>query len=176
MKKSKSKSKTVKNHSGILLDIGCGFSKQQGFVGMDKREIPGIIDIVHDLEKIPYPLADESVLTCIASHILEHLDPALTIDIFDELWRIMKPGGQLIISTPYAGSFQFWQDPTHKNGFNEATFSYFDPSYPLFKVYRPRPWTIVRDKFTWSLTGHLEVIMNKITEEEANKILSGMSK
>src|SRR2546421_152960 len=36
----------------------------------------------------------------------------------DECWRIMKPGGQLMITTPYAGSFGFWQDPTHINGCN----------------------------------------------------------
>jgi len=39
----------------MKLDIGCGWSKRAGFVGMDKRNLPGV-DIIHDLEIFPYPI------------------------------------------------------------------------------------------------------------------------
>lgn len=151
----------MKKKTGILLDFGCGARKQgPHWVGMDKRKLPGV-DIVHDLEKPPYPLDSESVVTCVASHVLEHLDPRLTIDIFNEMWRIMKVGGQWVIALPYAGSHGFWQDPTHCNGFNETTFEYFDPEINpiLYGIYTPKPWKIV-NRF-WHPNGNMEVVLEK---------------
>ncbi len=66
--------KLLEKNSGIRLDIGCGGNKQHGFVGMDVRDLPGV-DIVHDVTMFPWPLPDESVLTAIASHLLEHIPP-----------------------------------------------------------------------------------------------------
>lgn len=63
------------NRQGIKLDIGCSGHKHKGFVGMDIREQPGV-DIVHNLEQFPYPLPDGSVSQIIASHVLEHMNPA----------------------------------------------------------------------------------------------------
>lgn len=157
-------------HSGILLDIGCGENKQSGFIGMDKRELPDV-DIVHDLEVFPYPLEDESCLTIIGSHIAEHIKPWLTIDFFDELWRLLKVNGQLALSMPYGGSPPFWQDPTHCNGFIESTFQYFDPLYPLFYIYRPRPWKIESGFPCWQVSGIIEIMMRKMTIKDSEKIL-----
>lgn len=66
------------------------------------------------------------------------------IRFMDEVWRIMKPGGEFVIKVPYAGTMGFYQDPTHINPMNEATFYYFDPYHPtnLYRVYRPLPWEI----------------------------------
>ncbi len=151
---------SLRKKAGIRLDIGAGENPQKGFVAMDKRKLPGI-DIVHDLETFPYPLEDESCLTIVGSHIIEHIKPWLTIDLFNELWRILKPGGQLALATPYAGSPGFWQDPTHCNGFNEATFQYFDPDYPLWQIYKPKPWKIEKGFPVWQATGNLEILMSK---------------
>jgi predicted SAM-dependent methyltransferase len=62
--------------AGIRLDIGCGANRQQGagWVGMDVQPLSGV-DIVHDLTKFPWPIESESVLTALASHILEHIQP-----------------------------------------------------------------------------------------------------
>lgn len=71
---SKSIEEIIKEKSGIRLDIGCGESKQQGFVGIDYHQY-GDVDIVWDIERTPWPLPDECVLTAIASHVLEHINP-----------------------------------------------------------------------------------------------------
>lgn len=168
---SKHQLQYYREKGGLLLDIGCGSAKQTNFLGMDSRPLPGV-DIVHDLEEFPYPLPDECVLTCIASHVLEHMKPWLTIDIFNEVWRIMKPGGQWLISLPYAGSFGYWQDPTHINGFNEATFTYFDPKEPLFDIYCPMPWKILPGTFSWTQNGNLEVALQKMTVAEGRTVLN----
>lgn len=153
--------KLLKKKSGIRLDIGCGESKQKNFVGLDRRPLKGV-DIVHDLESFPYPLPDECCLTIVGSHIIEHIKPWLTIDLLNELWRIMKLGGQLALSTPYAGSTGFWQDPTHCNGCVAATFQYFDPHYPLWQIYKPKPWRIEKGFPAWQVNGNMEVLMEKI--------------
>jgi hypothetical protein len=62
------------NNLGIKLDIGCGASKQKGFVGMDIRPLPGV-DVVHDLERFPWPFPDQSVSFAMSSHVLEHIYP-----------------------------------------------------------------------------------------------------
>ena len=74
--KTKSIAEILKeNNQGIKLDIGCSGYKHKGFVGMDIRPEPGV-DIVHNLEQFPYPLPDNSCSIILASHVLEHMNPA----------------------------------------------------------------------------------------------------
>jgi hypothetical protein len=164
----------ISQKRGILLDIGCGKVSRPGFVGMDKRNLPNV-SIVHDLEKFPYPLKDASVITMVASHILEHIKPWLMIDFMNELWRIAKVDCQLAISMPYGYSSGFLQDPTHCNACNEATWTYFDPDFPLYQVYEPSPWKITFGPM-FQQGGNMEVILTKIRKGEKNGADSPKSK
>lgn len=155
----------LESKKGILLDIACGNNKQVGFIGLDKTKWDNV-DIVHDLEVFPWPLEDNSCLIVIGSHIVEHIKPWLTIDFFNECWRILKPNGQLIISTPYGGSVGYWQDPTHCNGFTERTFWYFDPAYELYNIYKPKPWKIEKGFPSYQMNGNLEILMRKAEVKE----------
>ena len=157
-----------KHKQGIKLDVGCGGNKQKGFVGLDLRAVAGV-DIVHDAEETPYPLPAESCCTVLASHLVEHICPQVFIDVMNEWWRLLKVGGQAWISLPYGGSFGYWQDPSHCNGVNEATWTYFSPFHPLYQIYKPKPWKINRS--AWWEHGNMEVILEKISEEEAKKCL-----
>jgi SAM-dependent methyltransferase len=162
------KNKVDEKDRGIRLDIGCGANKQAGFVGMDLRDLPGV-DIVHNLEEFPYPILNEECHIIVASHILEHINPTVTLKLFNELWRITKPGGQLVIAVPYAGSAPYWQDPTHCNGFTETTFEYFDYRAPLWNVYKTQPWRIDNGFPLWQVTGIIECVMTKVTDVEISK-------
>ena len=148
----------IKRNRGIKLDLGCGESRQEGFVGLDRRKCKNV-DIVHDIEKFPFPLPAGCCTMILCSHLIEHIDPSKMIDLFDELWRILEEKGQLLISMPYGASYGFQQDPTHKNMCNEATWTYYDPDHGLYEIYRPLPWKIERS--TWFATGNMEVIMIK---------------
>lgn len=160
----------LKSKFGIRLDIGCGEHKNKGFVGMDKRKLPGV-DIVHDLEKFPYPIPSDCCLMIVGSHIVEHIKPWLMLDFMNELWRIMKPGGQLVFSHPYGVSSGFIQDPTHCNPCNENTWQYFDPRFSvLYSIYRPKPWFIEFGFPQWQLVGNMEVLFHKLTLEEGKKL------
>ena len=79
------------------------------------------------------------------------------------LWRILNPVGQLALATPYAGSPGYWQDPTHCNGCTERTWQYFDPKYPLYQIYKPKPWEIEKGFPVYQVTGNLEVVMRKVS-------------
>jgi hypothetical protein len=162
--------KSVKEKSGLHLDLGCGENKNKGFVGIDKRDLPGV-DIVHDMERFPWPVQAESCLIISGSHIIEHIKPWLTIDFMNELWRIMKPGGQLALSHPYGVSPGFVQDPTHCNPCNEGTWQYFDPRYFLYAIYKPKPWFIEKGFPAWQVTGNMEVVFHKISMEEAAELM-----
>lgn len=158
--------KLLKDKSGIRLDIGCGRNKQPGFVGIDMFDYDGV-DIVHDLEVTPWPLPDNCVLTATASHVLEHINPhkGVFINVMNEIWRIMKPGGQFAFVVPYAESHGYFQDPTHCNPINETTMGYFDPLHPsqLYQFYQPKPWEI---KFqAMNRVGVLEVLLEKRAED-----------
>ena len=145
---------------GIRLDIGCGAAKNKGFVGMDQRDLPGV-DIVHNIEETPYPLEDESCLCIVGSHIWEHIKPWKTIEVMNELWRIMVPGGELALSMPYGVNDLFVMDPTHCNPSNAATWQYFDPEWPLWQIYQPKPWAIEKGFPVYQVTGIMEVLLRK---------------
>jgi len=159
-----------RNQRGVKLDIGCGFAKQEGFVGLDNRKVAGV-DIVHDAEKVPYPLPDACCSVLLASHLVEHLKPWLMIDIFNEWWRLLQVGGQLLVSMPYGYSHGFLQDPTHCNACNETTWTYFDPDYYLYQIYRPKPWKIERNVF--QAIGNMEVILSKRSEKYVGQFSKG---
>ena len=93
-----------------------------------------------DLLKKKKILTDAEIKTAIGDYKFE----STFIRFMDEVWRILKPGGEFLIRVPYAGTIGYYQDPTHVNMLTEATFMYFDPFHPsnLFKIYRPKPWEI----------------------------------
>lgn len=131
------------------LDIGCGGAKQEGYVGIDIRALPGV-DVVHDLERFPWPFSDNEFDYARCSHVVEHITPhkGVFIEFMNEAWRILKEGAQLVIATPYAGSTGYWQDPTHINPCNEYTFEYFDPTCVngFYNIYKPKPWKIIQQE------------------------------
>ena len=155
--------------SGVRLDLGCGSNKQPGFVGIDAQALPGV-DIVQDLESIPWVLPDNCAEMIVASHIVEHIDPAhgAFVRFMDECWRVLEPGGKMMIAAPYAGSPGFWADPTHCNGVTELTWAYFDPldtryGGQLYAFYRPKPWKILKNMY--EAVGSIEVALEKRRED-----------
>lgn len=74
-------------------------------------------DVVHDLNVLPYPFADNQFGEIHAYEVLEHCgrqgDWRFFLDQFAELWRILKPGGLLFATCPMWDGPWAWADPGH---------------------------------------------------------------
>ena len=107
----------------VVLDIGCGRAKTAGAIGIDRIVAPEV-DIVHDLNRVPWPLEDARFEIVICSHILEHL--ADIVATLNEIHRVSRPGARIKITTPHFSSLNSWEDPTHLHHFARRSFSFFD--------------------------------------------------
>ena len=108
------------------LDIGCGPTKVwPHLIGIDSGKdtdlfgIPMKPDIVvGDAKRMPL-FADESVETVYSSHTLEHITEYRTA--LKEWWRLVKPGGHLILYLPHKDFYpnigQPGGNPDHKHDF-----------------------------------------------------------
>lgn len=93
------------------------------------------------------------------------------IAFMDEVWRVMKVGGQFAISVPHGRSEGFLQDPSHCNAMNEARWSYFDPFCPrgsLWYIYRPMPWKLKH--LSWEPSANMEVVLEKRSAAEVENV------
>ena len=83
-----------------------------------------------DLEE-PWPLDDSSVGILRAHDAVEHLkDPVHTMN---EAYRVLAPGGFLMIHTPSTDGRGAFCDPTHKSFWNALSFRYYtDPKYAKY--------------------------------------------
>ena len=61
------------SHGPRILDIGCGTNKVPGAIGMDVNPRTAA-DVIHDLDVLPYPFADDEFDHVEAAHCLEHLE------------------------------------------------------------------------------------------------------
>lgn len=118
----------------IRIDIGCGSNKRAGFTGIDSISFPGV-DIVHDLRVMPWPFETSSVHEANCSHYLEHLTNFdgkwERIKFFNELYRVLKPGGQCLLTIPHWCSNRYFGDPTHKEPFSEFGVWYLLPEWRM---------------------------------------------
>ena len=151
--------KLFERAKGIRLDVGCGIFKQKGFVGLDIRKQENV-DIVHDVQKFPWPIPDNVCFQILMAHLWEHIEPKYRFQLMDELWRICRWDGQLLISAPHDGSFLAAAHPAHYMCPNSATFQFFDPDYQLWQscsYKKPLPWKLIRNDP--NLAGCIEIIM-----------------
>lgn len=105
--------------NGLLaLDLGGRIACPDGYKSVDLLDA----DIIADLNRY-WPMEDNSVGVLRAYHVLEHLDDP--IHFFNEAYRVLAPGGFLLIEVPSVNGAGAFGDPTHKKFFNLLTFEYF---------------------------------------------------
>lgn len=108
--------------SPVIVDLGCGARKTPGAFGVDAAPLPGV-DLVHDLGETPYPLPTNCAHEIHLNHVLEHFENPLPI--LEEVWRVARPNGRVLIRTPHYSGRYAWNDPTHRRAFSADSFRYF---------------------------------------------------
>ncbi|HBA36415.1 TPA: hypothetical protein DCZ15_00910 [Candidatus Falkowbacteria bacterium] len=102
-------------------NLGSGGNYLTGYVNVDNNALEKA-DVVHDLNRYPYPFQNNEFDEILASHVIEHLgDP---LDFLQELWRIAKPGAQITIKCPHFSCN--WLHPRHKSAISINLFTFLD--------------------------------------------------
>lgn len=129
-----------------ILNLGAGNKIIEGACNHDRIKHRPEIDVVHDLNDLPWPWDDESYDYIVASAVLEHLRLNL-IESLNECWRILRPGGSLRCKVPYWKADRSYSDPTHYWQCTLSTFHFFDPETSLgarYIFYTPYKWEFVK--------------------------------
>ncbi len=82
--------------------------------------------IVHDLDRRPWPFADDSFDLIICREVIEHLDDI--VGAMEEIHRIGRPGARVHITTPHYSCANSFTDPTHRHHLGMFSFDYFTGS------------------------------------------------
>jgi predicted SAM-dependent methyltransferase len=142
-----------------ILDIGCGKHKAvPEAIGLDVVKLEGV-DVVHNLNKFPYPFKASFFDEIYAFMVLEHVEDLMRV--MKELHRILKPEGLLHIKVPYYLSSVAFQDPTHRNYFTDKTFHYFTKDCEL-NYYSDCRFVIVSQSLYSNSASFIEKVRNLI--------------
>jgi len=118
-----------------VVDIGCGRGEwlrllsENGFTGIGVDLNPDMVArcrtqglIAHHADALAWLSAqeDESCAAISAFHIVEHLPFEVLFPLVEQAWRVLAPGGVLIMETPnpenvLVGSHTFYHDFSHRN-------------------------------------------------------------
>jgi SAM-dependent methyltransferase len=135
------------------LDLGCGNTprnpyKQDEVYGVDINcsQINTLNFKEANLFAEQIPFESNYFDSVSAYDFIEHIPRIMTtskkgdvrysfIEVMYEIWRVLKPGGFFLASTPFFPNPEVFVDPTHVNFITDKTHSYFCGDSPLAKIY-----------------------------------------
>ena len=132
----------------VAIDLGCGFRKH-GNLGIDCTSEGTQADLICQLGFESIPLDDEVSDSIYCRDFLEHIPKAYyserekklrypIIQLMNEVWRILKPGGTFTSFTPCYPAPEVHRDPTHLSVWTIESMQYFCGKYPVASVYSVR--------------------------------------
>ena len=104
------------------LNLGCGPDIKRGYINLDFSKFSGV-DVIHNLNKYPWPFKNNEFDEVYCSHLLEHLEDL--VEVMKEIKRICKDNAKIVIRVPHFSCGVSYRDPTHKRLFSYFTFDYF---------------------------------------------------
>jgi predicted SAM-dependent methyltransferase len=140
-----------------ILHLGCGLKKRPDAVNVDcvASVRP---DVVHDLDRRPWPFRENQFREVLAYDVIEHLDS--TVAALEEIHRICEDGAVVRLTVPHFSCANAFTDPTHRHYFSSASFHYFtgDNEFPFYSEARFRRQLVrivfrdsLPDKIVWQL-------------------------
>ena len=137
-----------------VLDIGCGANKVAGAIGIDVNPRTAA-DVIHDLDELPYPFADDSFDEVVGRHVIEHVQNPMAV--MSELHRITRAGGTVKLLAPHWTNPDFATDLTHRNHLNSYSFRNLTDDRAVFDFYTEARFKQKVCRVTllnlWKLTG-----------------------
>jgi SAM-dependent methyltransferase len=106
----------------LILDVGCGRNKRPGAVGVDHNRNTDA-DVLADINRGALPFRDDIFERVWLVHVIEHV--ADVVATIEEVHRLTRPGGLIVIETPHYTDFSSFCDPTHRWHLNTFSFRYF---------------------------------------------------
>lgn len=136
------------------INIGCGRDYREGWINIDiSREVKAdaYCDIrTWELQRntdgnYDARIKDEEADVVYISGVLEQIgENEHLIHAINECWRVLKPGGQIVIVVPNAKHAIAHRDPMDIRKFTPATFNYFVDGFQEYRdygsVYGFKPW------------------------------------
>lgn len=152
------------------IDLGCGLQKPgDDWIGLDKRKTVET-DIIHDLESGKLPFEDNRFEKVRAAHILEHLSDEAYYSIVEEMARVCKPDGEVIVKVPH---FLSWNahDPDHQRCFSKISLNAFS-IYHDFPTETPQPFGEVSHEYIFNESYVVDIFRRFLGDERTAKFLS----
>jgi len=154
-----------------MLNLGCGNrihkSSTHEWIHHDITNHRPEIDIVWDLNILPWPWANEEFGFVAADSVLEHLDHNLLISM-NEIWRILKPGGTVHVKLPHWKHEVSWSDPTHHWPAGLQIFDQLCPETERgkeYSFYTPYKWTYIKGPRLNRAKSSIHITLEKLNAE-----------
>ncbi len=140
----------------MILNLGCGNEIIEGATNHDRHRHRKEVDQLWDLNLLPWPWEDNSYKVIYAINVFEHLSLDM-VQIMDECWRILKPGGKITVKVPNCEDpVACWGDPTHRRPYHIKSFELFDPERSpgkkIYDFYTSRKWELYRKEHAGNKT------------------------
>ncbi len=150
----------VASLEGLVLDLGCGRGEWLGVLhrqgipaqGVDQSQMMvskcqhlGYDAVQADALAYLQSLEDNSRPAITAIQLMEHLPPSVLVQVWQEAYRVLKPGGLVLFETPnpenvQMAAYSFYLDPTHRHPIPPplATYTLDAIGFQNIKVIRNR--------------------------------------
>lgn len=116
---------------------------------MLKPPLPNDVDLFRSTGNVYWTLKDNTFAEVHAYEVLEHLghqgNVAEFFGDFDELWRVLQPGGWLCATVPSRYSVWLWGDPGHRRAILPAALQFLNR--PNYRLLGRSPMSDYRDMF-----------------------------
>jgi len=138
----------------LRLNVGCGSDLKEGWINLDFYNASGV-DVIHNLNELPYPFKDNTFDEILCLHVIEHLNPQEHIELFKELHRIPKQGAVITVKVPHFSTVIAKSHFTHYKLFGFRTLDVICDNLPGTEKY---------------LIGYFDELFKEIHFDKAKKV------
>ena len=120
-------------------------------------------DVLHDLNVLPYPFEDNTFHEIHAYEVMEHVGQQGDYKFFfaqwTELWRILKPDGIFVGTSPVQSNGWAWGDPGHTRIISPECLTFL-----IQEEYRKQVGKTAMSDYRWIYKADFELLYLKTQE------------